>query len=399
MTPTRKKLLIAGGGYADIPLIQAAKALGFYVITSGNRADDLGHRYSDECRLEDFSDPQAMLKLAQLLRIDAICACCNDFSALSSAYVAEQMSLPGHDPVQIARIVHHKDQYRAFAQQHDIPSPKASGFDSVQSAVAALDDFCFPVIVKPVDLTGGKGITKVSVPAEARQALETAFAISRAKRVVVEEFLEGSRHGLSSFVRDGKLVFYFHDDEYYFKNPYLVSAASAPGSVPPAVVHQLCKTIERFVALLNLITGIVHVQYILDKDSVPVMIEICRRAPGDLYLRLVQHATGIDYAAYIVRAAAGLDCGELKQTDCKGFFTRHCIMAPTNGRVQDIIYYPSIQEFIIERFEWWRPGDIIQNYLVDKLGILFLQFPTFEDMRIKTEQMHDLVCVHFSDLT
>ena len=202
-----KKLLLAGGGYADIPLILAAKSLGFYVITSGNRAADLGHRYSDECCLEDFSNKDAMLNLAQKLEIDAICASCNDFSAITSAYIAEKMGLPGHDSYETTLLIHHKDQYRKFAQKNSISSPLAEGFTSVKDALANLTNFQLPIIIKPVDLTGGKGVSKITNLDDAQEKLEKAFAISRAKRIVIEEFIEGSRHGLSTFIRDGRVVF------------------------------------------------------------------------------------------------------------------------------------------------------------------------------------------------
>ena len=112
---SKKTLLIAGGGHSDIPLIKASKALGFFVVTSGNRPEDLGHRHSDRFYPIDFSNLTAMLELAQTLRIDAICAGCNDFAALTAAYVAEKMGLPGHDSFETTKIIHHKDQYRNFA--------------------------------------------------------------------------------------------------------------------------------------------------------------------------------------------------------------------------------------------------------------------------------------------
>ncbi len=390
-----KKLLIAGGGYADIPLIQAGKALGYHVITSGNRKEDLGHCYSDECRLADFSDEAAMLRLAQDARIDAICACCNDFSALSSAYVAQEMGLPGHDPVAVASIVHHKDRYREFARCHGIASPTAHGFDTPGTALAGLADFRFPVIVKPVDLTGGKGIAKASGMSEAAAAVAAAFRLSRAKRIVIEEFVEGTRHGISTFVRDGKVIFHFNDNEYYFQNPYLVSAASVPGTVAPTVVAHLIETIERIVSLLGLKTGIVHVQYIVNREGQPVIIEICRRAPGDLYVRLVQHATGIDYSAYIVRAAAGLDCSGLKQVEPRGFFTRHCVMTSRPGIVRDLVFDPSIYDNIVDRYLWWKPGDVITDVLTQKLGIVFLRFASMDEMVTKTEKMQELIRAEF----
>nr|VFJ58658.1 MAG: Phosphoribosylglycinamide synthetase, ATP-grasp (A) domain [Candidatus Kentron sp. FM]VFJ67624.1 MAG: Phosphoribosylglycinamide synthetase, ATP-grasp (A) domain [Candidatus Kentron sp. FM]VFK11390.1 MAG: Phosphoribosylglycinamide synthetase, ATP-grasp (A) domain [Candidatus Kentron sp. FM] len=387
-----KKMLIAGGGYADIPLILAAKSLGFHVITSGNRADDLGHRYSDQVRLADFSGKEAMLDLARSLRIDAICACCNDFSALSAAYVAEEMGLPGHDPYETAKILHHKDRYRAFARDHGIPSPKAEGFSSLETAMRELNRFRLPAIIKPVDLTGGKGISKVEHLQEGRPALEAAFGRSQAGRVVIEEFIRGSRHGLSTFVRDGKVVFSFNDNEHYFLNPYLVSAASTPSVAPASVAQRLCSYVEKIASILSLGTGIVHLQYIL-RDEEPFIIEICRRAPGDLYTRFVSHATGVDYPAFIVGAAAGMDCSGLIQAEPQGFYTRHCVMASAPGRVRDVSIDPSVQTRIIDRLLWWRKGDIIEDHLTQKLGIVFLRFDSMAEMLDKTERMQELICV------
>lgn len=386
----KKKLLIAGGGYADIPLIKAAKSLGFYVVTSGNRADDLGHCHSDECRLEDFSDPEAMLRLAQELNVDAVCACCNDFSALTAAYVAEKMGLPGHDNYSIAQVIHHKDLYRDFALKHNIPAPRAQGFVDADQALSALTNFRFPVIVKPVDLTGGKGITTISRLEDAQSAIDGAFGRSKAKRIVIEEFIEGSRHGFSAFVLDGRIVFYFNDNEHYYLNPYLVSAASSPAQVPPGTAERLVAVSEKIVALLNLVTGIFHIQYIM-RDDEPVIIEICRRAPGDLYVQFVQHATGVDYPAYIVRAAAGMDCGDLTQILPTGYFTRHCIMTSRPGQVRGLSIDPMVQANIIDQFTWWKVGDQVEDFLTQKFGIVFLQFSSVPEMLQKTQNMQCLI--------
>jgi biotin carboxylase len=389
-TKGKKKLLIAGGGYADIPMILAAKALGFYVITSGIRAEDLGHNYSDERHLVDFSNKRAILELAESLEIDAICACCNDFSALTAAYVAEKMGLPGHDSYETALIIHHKDLYRRFAIENDIPSPRAEGFESVEAALNSLNNFQFPIIIKPVDLTGGKGISKITCPEEAPQALDLAFGLSRAKRVIVEEFIVGDRHGLSMFVRDGKIVFHFNDSEYYYLNPYLVSAASTPSDVSHELVNQLCGIAENIVSLLSLKTGIFHMQYITSGNQT-FIIEICRRPPGDLYTRFVQYATGVDYPSYIVRAAAGMSCEGLVQVLPSGCFTRHCVMTSKNGKIKQLHIDPSVKSNIIDQCMWWKVGDTVEDFMTHKLGIVFLRFDSKAEMLSKTDHMQNLI--------
>jgi len=390
MKRNKKRLLVAGGGYADIPLILAAKKLGFYVISSGNRPDELGHHHSDEYHPADFSDPEAILALAKRLNVSAICPCCNDFSALSAAYTAEKLGLPGHDPLKISQTIHHKDLYRQFALKHGIPTPKALGFTNKKDALAGMESLPFPAIVKPVDLTGGKGMTTITNMDEAKAAIEKAFAISRTKRIVIEEFITGSRHGFSAFLVNGQVVFFFSDNEHYFINPYMVSAASAPSIAPPAVEKRLCAQSEKIASILSLKTGIFHIQYILRGED-PIIIEICRRAPGDLYIKLVELATGVDYPAWIIKASAGLDCSGLVHSKPKGFFTRHCVMASRTGKLKDIVFDPSLDNMIVDKMMWWKPNDHVTDVLTAKFGIVFVKFSSQHEMMKTTERLHELI--------
>lgn len=385
-----KKILIAGGGYADIPLIKAAKSLGFYVITSGNRPEELGHTFSDEYHAEDFSDKEAMLALANRLKVGAICPCCNDFSALTCAYVAENLQLPGYDSYKSSLVLHHKDLYRKFAIENSIPSPKAVGTENEQEAIKALDTFLFPIIIKPVDLTGGKGIQRVDSRTQAIIALKDAFYRSKAKRVVLEEFLSGSHHGFTAILRSKKIAFYFADNEIYYLNKYMVSGANTPTLAPNSTINELIFQTEKIATLLQLKDGIFHVQFIL-RDNKPVIVEICRRPPGDLYVNLVKYATGVDYPKWIVKTFAGLGCEELNHSSVKGYYLRHCVMSDRAGTVTDVVFSPQIQHKIIDSMMWWKKGDQIEDIMTQKLGIVFLRFDSKEQMLELSSKMQSLI--------
>jgi len=172
------KILIFGGGYADVPMILAAKKMGFHVITSGNRVDDIGHQYADEVHLEDFSDPVAMHELAKRLQVDAICPSCNDFAATSAAFVAAELGLPGYDSYKTSLLLHHKDRYRKYASSIGVLSPRAFSFASTREALRLKPSISYPAIVKPVDLTGGKGISVIHNDAEFDFAIENAILVA-----------------------------------------------------------------------------------------------------------------------------------------------------------------------------------------------------------------------------
>lgn len=388
----KKKLLVVGGGYAEIPLIRAGKSLGYHVVTTGNKANDIGHLYSDEFHLVDFSDREAVLSLSKKLDISAICSSCNDFSALSSAFVAEVLNLPGHDSLSTSELLHHKDKYRAFALKNNICSPKAEGFSILEDALLSINSWRYPLMVKPVDLTGGKGVLKVDSIQEAASALKRAFLVSKAGRVVVEEFIAGSRHGFSVILKNKKVHFYFSDNEHYYLNQYLVSAASSPSIIPFSAELKLCEYSEQIASTLELVDGIFHIQFIM-REGEPIIIEICRRAPGDLYIQLVEMSTGIEYSKLILLPFVGEMLPKLVRKEKVGFYSRHCIMSGKSGVVKGVTYDKSILSNIVDKFVWWNKGDVIDDFLTTKLGIIFLKFDSMSEMLKKTEQLSELIKV------
>lgn len=376
-----KKMLLLGGSHAEIPMIQAAKKMGYYVITSGNQEDGLGHPYADAYIKKDFSDKKAILQLAKEEKVEAICSGCNDFACLTAAYVAQELGLPGHDSYEKAVEIHHKDKYRALARKLGIVTPKAMKCSSEQDVQKACEQMQFPVIVKPVDLTGGKGMTRCDEIGEAKNAFGKAMEATRENYVVVEEFVTGTNHGFSAYIQDEKVIFYFVDNEQYYHNPYLVSGASTPGDVKAAAIKQLCRDSEKIASHLKLQDGILHIQFILREDGTPVIIEVCRRAPGDLYIHFVQMATGLDYPTYIVAAEAGLKMEKPVFHKPDGFYVRHCIMADEPGIVEMVYVNDEIRPYIKEEMLWYTAGDVIDDFMKYKAGIVFLHFPTEEEYR------------------
>ena len=398
----KKKMLLLGGSHAEIPLIQAAQSLGWYVITSGNAREGLGHPYADKNVFADFSDKDAMLELAKSEGVQAVCSGCNDFALLSTVYVCEKLGLPGHDSYATSLEIHHKDKYRALATRLGIPTPRALVVRNAAEFEAAIAQLTFPIIVKPVDLTGGKGIHRAANIEEARIAYKDACSRTRQDHIVVEEFVQGTNHGFSAMLVKGKVAFTFADNEQYFVNKYLVSGANTPSTTAATGLTKLREYSERIARELKLVDGILHIQYIERNDGTPVIIEICRRPPGDLYIKFVKYATGIDYPKFIVMAETGEDISGIADVPTQGFWLRHCIMSDTQageqtasgdiskGIVRDVTFAPEIQSNIVEKFLWYKPGEVITDKLTYKAGIVFFKFGTLAEMQDKTARMTEL---------
>jgi biotin carboxylase len=380
-----RTLLVVGGGLAEIPLIQAGKALGYRVVTTGNRPDDRGHPFADQYASADFSDADDVHRVAVTVGAEAIVSGCNDFAALSTAEVASRLGLPGHDPIDTSLVLHHKDRFRQLLVDLGIPTPQALRVSSSVDVEAAIAELELPLIVKPVDLTGGKGMTTCHRADDVLPAVERALALTRQPYVVLEQFLTGTHHGFTCFIHQARVGFWFADDEQYFRNPFLVSGTSAPSSLPAAAAQELIDATERIASHLGLVDGLMHLQCVMTSAG-PRVIELCRRCPGDLYPRFVQLATGFDYARSVVQAELGqLPAGGSAPT--RSCVVRRCLMASQNGTLRAVHWPADVEARIVDRTLWWSSGQSVTNYLVDKFGIVFLQYEEEVGMRLALAEL------------
>ncbi|WP_038070582.1 ATP-grasp domain-containing protein [Hydrogenovibrio kuenenii] len=392
----KKKILVLGGGHADIPIIKQAQKRGYFVITTGNRPGDLGHQFSDKYIQADFSNPEEMLKVAEMEEVTALCPSANDFSFLSCAYVSKKLEIGNFDSLETARIIHHKDLFRQFAIKNKYSVPIAVSANTISEAHSKVSELSFPVIIKPVDLSGGKGVSVIHEISELNEAMEFALSSSRAQRVVIEEFVEGTNHGFTCIIKNRKVVFYFYDNEHYYINKYLVSGASAPADIPEQTISQLINEVERLAEELCLVDGLVHVQFIL-KEERAYVLEVCRRPPGDLYVELVKKATGGNYPDWILSGYLGEDFNSISSMPVTKCITRHCIMSDRPGKITEVTIDPKIQDKVIDSMFWWKSGENIADEKVYKAGIVFIEYDSIAEMEELLPRLNKLIRIRVCD--
>ncbi|MCM1299850.1 MAG: ATP-grasp domain-containing protein, partial [[Eubacterium] siraeum] len=172
-----KKALITGGSHSELPLIESAKALGFYVVTTGANSEGLGHKAADKYVCGDFSDKEFVTALAEKEQVCAIISGCNDFAYLSAAYACEKLGLSGHDSFKTSQLIHSKDKFREYTRSLGISTPRSVSCKTLDEVKAACGELGFPLVIKPVDLTGGKGVVICRSAEEAAKSAEKAFKV------------------------------------------------------------------------------------------------------------------------------------------------------------------------------------------------------------------------------
>ena len=191
----RKKILIPGGNPSELQLINAAHRLGLYVITSGNNKTAPAHQFADKYVCADFSDKEALLKVAEENRIDYICSNSNDIALISTTYVCDKLNLPGHDSYETTLRLHHKDSFKELAKQLSLHVPEGESFSDRNDAIQYAESLKYKVIIKPVDLVGGNGVSTAETHEEKRAESPllpfVVLTYSRRKPVGAEEHQDG----------------------------------------------------------------------------------------------------------------------------------------------------------------------------------------------------------------
>ena len=385
-----KKVLITGGSHAELPIIRYAKEKGWFVITTGSNKDGLGHKEADKYVCGDFSHKEFVYNLALSEKVDGIISGCNDFAYLSTAYACDKLGLKGHDSYETASVIHHKDSFRELTASLGIKTPKVIRCADSSQLEEALTRLSFPVLVKPVDLTGGKGVRVCTTADEARTAFREAISVTREAFVILEEYIDGTNHGTSVVIKNGRILGGICDNELYYMNKYLVSGACSPSKISEDTIAQLYSDIEKIAVGLKLADGVFHTQFIVTDDGTPVIIDPCRRAPGDLYILLAKYSVGIDFPAVFAEAETGGEIPDSFDTCCRNI-ARVCVMTDRNGRYGGIEIPEEVEKHIIDKMIWAKDGEEIEDFHKYKAGILFLEYNSREELYDCFENFHERV--------
>lgn len=388
----QKRILFLGGSLFQIPPIRYAKEQGHYVITCDYLPNNPGHKYADEFHNVSTTDEDAVLELAKKLKIDGIVAYASDPAAPTQAYVANKLGLPSN-PYESVKILARKDLFREFLKKHNFLVPPSNSFYSLGDAKEWIENLNFPIIVKPVDSSGSKGVTKVEKKEDIKKAFEYALTFSREKKIVLEEFFQRDGYQVAGdgFIVDGRLVFRCWANEHFDKlcNPLVPIGESFPSIMNNYTQEQAHSETQRLIDLLGIKVGALNFDFHYNKNGDFSFLELGPRNGGNLIPEVIKYTTGVDLVKYTVDAALGLECNELKMEDTKGFYSCYMIHALQDGIVKEIWYDDEIKNNILEQNIFIKNGDIVNKFDGSNhtLGTMIMKFKSKEEMLKKMDNM------------
>lgn len=389
-----------GGSLYQVYAIKEAVRLGYYVITCDYLPDNPGHKFAHEYYNVSTTDKEAVLALAQRLQVDGVVAYASDPAAPTAAYVCEKMGLPT-SPYKSVEILSKKDLFRQYLAEHGFNVPKAQGFRSYEEALAVIDTFRLPVMVKPVDSSGSKGINKMTDKAQLKEFVEDALSYSRDKRFLIEEFIVKKGYQISgdAFSVDGELVFHCFGNEYYSSKvtkDFAPLGECWPFMMERTIIDRLHADLQRLISSLGMKSTAYNVEAIVDQDDNIYVLELGARSGGSLIPQITECATGVNMVTYVIKAAMGEDCSELQMAQSQGCWSNYMVHAKTSGKYSGIWFDDDFKrnnlvEFVTDVNE----GDSVHVFrdAQDAIGTLIVKYDSVEQMFHMIENMDDYVRV------
>ena len=387
-----KKLMLLGGMRYLIPVIEAAHKLGVYVITCDYLPNNIAHKYSDEYCNISILDKEAVLKKARELQIDGIMSFACDPGVITAAYVAEKLDLPSVGSYKSVEILQNKGKFRHFLSDNGFNVPMAKSYKEISDALNDIEIFHWPVIVKPTDSAGSKGVSKARNKDELVISINNAISNSPTKEFIIEDFLEkkGDSSDCDSFSINGEMKFITFSAQKFDKkslNPYTPSAYSWPASISIKHQEELKNEIQRLIHLLNLKTSIYNIETRECLDGKCYIMELSPRGGGNRLAEMIRYITGVDMITNAVKAALNMPLDDISEVPIKDNWAEIILHSQKEGVFDSLWISDKIKDNIIEKDLWIQKGDYVGGFkgANEAIGTLILKFSSSEEMNVVME--------------
>ena len=300
-----KKLMIMGAGIYQVPLIRAAKEMGIYTIAVSIPGKYPGFAYADEVLHINTVDAEAVLAAARERKIDGICTAGTDVAVMTIGRVNDALGLTGIS-YKAAKIACDKVSMKLCYEEHGVRTARYRKVYFNEDVSERIEGLQYPLIVKIVDSSGSRGITRVDRPDQLQSAVTNAQAYTRKDYYIVEEFIIGREFGAQAFVMDGKVQFILPHGDYIFHGSTGVPAGHfAPYELSEEAQKDCFETCEKAILAMGLDNCAVNCDFIM-RDGKTYVLEIGGRSGATCLAELVSIYYGYDYYRKIIEVALGM---------------------------------------------------------------------------------------------
>ena len=299
-----KKIVIIGANEFQNPLILKAKEMGFETHVFAWRDGAVGEKTADFFYPISITEREEILAECKRIRPDAVCTIASDLANLTVQYLAKELGLPHNSDACILTSTN-KYQMRKALLAGGADTPFFATVSSFEEASALA--LPYPVIVKPTDRSGSRGITKVLSPDGLKAAIDAAVSHSFEKRAMVEEYIDGDEFSAECVSFNGTHTLLTVTQKFTTGAPGFIEVGHIePAPLSAEMLEKVKKEVFLGLSALGIRMGAAHAEFRIGKNGRVRIIEIGSRMGGDcIGSHLVPLSTGIDFVRAVIDTALG----------------------------------------------------------------------------------------------
>lgn len=365
-----KKALVVGGGRPHTEAIKKLKDLGFYTIvidyTQSPPAKDVADKFIS---LNGFQE-EILRKTAKEEKVSQIVNLCHDLAMPQVAKISAEMGL--YFPFSYEQSLNYtnKAKMKRVMDDNSIPTAKFIHTDSI---LCNLDDFKFPIVVKPVDSSGSRGISKVNERSNVKEAIQIALDNSRNKDAIIEEYLTGKEYQVDCIVRDNTVQVVLLKQKLKFNSTEAISPA---GSL---ILPQNKRFVSRFqkiaesLAKAFSINNCTFFYQCIDHNKKLNVIELGVRMGGGISYKMIKQVTGYDYLLATLYSQMGRKIETFTNFGNDYYMT--CGIFANEGTISKIIIPDSYYDESIDSIDILKKeGDYVNGIITNKNRVALILF-------------------------
>jgi biotin carboxylase len=243
-----------------------------------------------------------------------------------------------------------KHCFRAFLERAGLPHPRFVAGTSFDAVAAGLPRLHFPVVFKPVDTSGSRGVIRVDADDEqsARLAFDRARGYSRSATVCVEEFVDGIEVGGDAILVDGRIAFIAITHKHL--DGFVVRGHSLPTNIPASAQERVVAALEETCGALDYPTGPLNFDAIVSPNDQVTLLEISPRNGGNGIGAVIERATGVDVAEAAIRIALGEKPPFANRGEVRRGCGSYVFGSPRSGRLRRVASPEELMRHVPEVF-------------------------------------------------
>lgn len=300
-----KKIAIIGANDFQNQLILKAKEMGYETHVFAWEDGAVGKKTADYFYPISIIEKEKILEECKKIEPEGVCSIASDLAVTTVNYVSNKLGLNSNSERCSVLSTNKYEMRRAFQRNND-PSPLF--VIATDENIPDISYMKFPVIVKPTDSSGSRGITKISSIKELDSAISNAKNCSYEKKVIIEEFVEGKEYSVESISYHGKHNLLAITEKITTGAPHFIETGhNEPAPITAILIDKIKNIIFHALNSLKITEGASHSEIKIDDNNNIKIIEIGSRMGGDcIGSDLVRISTGYDFTKMVLDVALNI---------------------------------------------------------------------------------------------